>query len=72
MQPSLEIKWLQLIQVELGGTKYLVFNRILLLKDVFIYLISLDTLGSSWPVNGVVFKWQNENQYNLMMEDLYI
>ncbi len=27
-QPSLEIKWLQLIQVELGGTKYLVFNRI--------------------------------------------
>lgn len=33
---------------------------------------TLDTLGSSWPVNGVVFKWQNENQYNLMMEDLYI
>ncbi len=29
-------------------------------------------LGSSWPVNDVSFEWQNENQYNLMMEDLYI
>lgn len=35
MRASLEIKWLQLIQVELSGTKYLVFNRILLLKRCF-------------------------------------